>query len=156
MSDDGGDRPLAGFIVSLIGGLLILGVGALLAAAGGTASAAGFSAGSLVEGLGALGAFAGLLIVILAIVMFVVPEYHLLCGIGILILSLLSLVGGAGLFIGLILGVIGGILGIVFQPSEDMEFDSSLFPSDRVCRNCGARIPAGPARFCPSCSAPVS
>ncbi|HYK92685.1 MAG TPA: hypothetical protein VEY07_01410, partial [Thermoplasmata archaeon] len=69
-------------------------------------------------------------------------------------LSLLSLIGGAGFFIGLILGVVGGILALVFHPTEDMD---DLFPgttSGGVCRNCGARVPQGPRGYCPSCGHP--
>ncbi len=152
---DGEERPLGAFIVSFIGGILILGVGALLGAAGGSASAAGVGVGGIVEGLGALGVLFGLLIIILAAIMFYVPDYHLGCGVGILVLSLLSIVSGAGLFLGLILGVIGGILGIVFHPSEDMEFESVFGSQYRVCRNCGARAPES-SRYCPSCAAPMS
>ncbi|HZY91407.1 MAG TPA: hypothetical protein VFG07_01330 [Thermoplasmata archaeon] len=154
------DRPLGAFITSLIGGVLILAAGAILAAAGSVVGAVAGGVGGLLVGLGALGVFFGLLIVILAIVMFISPDFHLLCGIGILILSLLSIVAGSGFFLGLLLGVIGGILGIVFQPSEDYDemFRSpttSAPGGGRVCRNCAAAVPPGPSQWCPRCGHPL-
>lgn len=152
--DDSDDRPLAGFILALIGGILILVDGVIVAALGGTASALGIAGGGLLVGLGALGAFLGFLVLVLAIVLFVAPDYHLPVGVAILVFSLLSLLSGGGFILGLVLGVVGGILGIIFSPSEDLEFDAA-FPSGpftgRTCPRCATRVPQGPDRYCPSC-----
>ena len=153
------DWPLGGVILSLIGGVLVLADGALVAAAGGLASSLGLAGGGLIEGLGAVGAFFGLLLIVVAILLVVTPDHHLALGVAILIFSLLSIVSGGGFIIGLILGVIGGILGIIFQPDEDLDFDErfgfSRPTGGRICPRCAASVPPGSTRFCPSCGGPL-
>jgi hypothetical protein len=125
--------------------------------AGGYASSFGAGAvGGALEGLGALGAFLGVVVVLLAIGMFVSPDHHLGCGIGILVLSLISLVSGGGFFLGLILGLVGGILGIVFHPTEELDGEG-LFPAGggRRCRHCGQSVASAGSRYCPACGQPM-
>ena len=99
------ERPLAAFLLSLIGGVLILIDGALLGVAGGVADALGnYAAGALLGNLGFLGGFLGFLVLLLGVGAFLAPQYHTGLGIGILVLSLLSIFGGGGFVIGLLLG----------------------------------------------------
>ena len=165
------DRPIGALILSLIGGLIILVVGIYVGSVLGTfARATGGAAHGLLglaSGLGWLSAFFGLLIIVLGVVVYAQPERHLGGGIGILVLSLLSLVGSGGLFIGLILGVVGGILAIIFVPTEDAEYLAGPpvgwtaarplpGPGAAVrCPNCGASALAGALR-CPMCETPLA
>jgi|GEM_PF-1603302 len=120
---DEDERPIGAFVLSLIGGILILFEGAVLSIAASVVGASGFiGAGNLLGGLGFLGLFFGFVIVVLAIQVFRNPDAHVAYGIAILVLSLVSILGGGGFFLGLILGAIGGILAIVFEESEELEF----------------------------------
>ncbi len=111
--------------------------------------------GAFVSGLGDLGAFLGFLVVVLAIAMFVEPDYHLGSGVAILAISLISIFAGGGFFLGLLLGVVGGILGIIFQPTEDLDFLETLTGSRARCPRCQAVLPGDGAKFCARCGAPV-
>ena len=116
------DHPIGAFVLSIIGAVLILVDGAVVLFAGASISGAGFpAAGGLVSGLGGLGVFLGIVIFLLALAIFIDPDRHTGYGISILTLSLLSILAGGGFVVGLILGVIGGILGIIFEPDEDIE-----------------------------------
>lgn len=127
------ERPTGGFVLSLIGGLIILLVGALLYVAAsffslfiGAASSAGATTTGLVGismtigTMGIIGVVCGLLVMVFGILMFVMPKYHLIWGVLVLVLSLVSILGLGGFILGMILGIVGGILGIVFKPSAPM------------------------------------
>lgn len=161
-------RPVGALIASLIGAVLILGDAAVLAAAGSAATGLGYSdVGGLLGALAALGVLIGLVILVLAILVYLNPESHVGYGIAILILSLFSLITGGGFFIGLIAGVIGGILAIVFEPdyeplpplSESSPLLHGTLPSAGTssptqCPNCGSGLTPG-AAMCPSCETPI-
>ena len=153
------DLPVGAFILSLIGGILILGAGIYLAIVGGSLAAAGNPVlGGVAQGLGGLGVFIGLLLVILSFALFIQPDHHVGYGVAIIVLSVMSVLTGAGFILGLILGLIGGILAILFQPSDDLELPPGpLAPSTwgRRCGNCQAWV-SGPNRFCPQCGAPLN
>ena len=107
-----GERPIAAFILSLLGGLFILFVGLILSLLGATI----MEYGSLLSGF--LGIFYGIIIIICAVKMHNEPENQT-WSILIIIFSVLSLLGaGAGLYIGLILGMIGGLLGLTWKPPQ--------------------------------------
>lgn len=116
-------------MLSLIGGIIIFLVGLLVLA---LASALAFlmgttGAGDMVPGLigysmavttvGLIGVLMGLLIIIFGVIMYVKPEQHVIWGVLVLILSIVSIFGLGGFILGMILGIIGGILGIVFRPT---------------------------------------
>ncbi len=127
------ERPTAAMVLSVIGGLFIILIGAVI-----LWIASLFE--SLLEGLifvggetlnvdpvlwiqilgGVFGVAFGLIILIGGIVMFIKPGASTAMGVIILILSLASVLSTGGLFIGMILGLVGGILGIVFKPSSPM------------------------------------
>lgn len=115
-------KATAGFIISLIAGILILinglawfalrsfvssfmpigvpGVGDVAAAAEATLAL-----------LGAIGVIFGIIVLVGAILIYM-PGKEVVGGILVLIFSILSIVSFGGFIIGLILGIIGGALGI--------------------------------------------
>lgn len=120
-------------VLSIIGGLFILGIGAVIlwiAAVFESLLAGLLPLGA--EGLGVdpvlwlqiiggvFGVAFGLIIMLGGVMMFVRPQSSTLWGVIILVLSVLSIISTGGIFLGLILGVIGGILGIVFKPTPAM------------------------------------
>ena len=123
----GREKPYAAFILSLIGGLLILLNSALMLGMfmAGFGWMMGF--GGMGGGMGMMGpAFGGffMLMPILALVfgalilvgaamLYTKPEQAQSWGITILVLSIASLFSGGGFFIGSILGIIGGIIALV-------------------------------------------
>ena len=105
-------KATAGFIVSLIAGILIL-INALMFVA--LASlledlGLGFATG-IMAGLAAVGLIFAVLVIIGAILIYM-PGKEVIGGILVLIFSILSIFIGGGFLIGLILGIIGGALGI--------------------------------------------
>lgn len=112
------ERPFASFGVSSFGGLLILTEGVLVVAANNALGSEPYSVtGATVGEDGALLALVGFVIVCLAVEVLVQPNIHRSLGVAILVLSLLSFLGGGGFFLGGILGVSGGILAILFGAS---------------------------------------
>ena len=110
-------KATAGFIVSLIGGILIL-INALIIVAAGSilAELESLTAGSeiasiAVTTLGAIGLIFAILVIVGAILIYM-PGKEVIGGILVLIFSILSIIIGGGFIIGLILGIIGGALGI--------------------------------------------
>ncbi len=109
---------MAGFVLSLLGGLIIVGWGLSLATVGVTVQFISFGFfGALFTILGAVEAVLGLLVIIFGVLMFVRPKDHTTFGVLVLVCSVASLIGFGGLFLGFILGLIGGILGIVHKPT---------------------------------------
>lgn len=84
----------------------------------------------LLEGFGLIG---------LALVTVVWPRSHVYTGVAIIGVSLVSLIGGGGFFIGTPIGIVGGILSIIFRiqyfaepreylPSRALSADASAVP----------------------------
>ncbi len=120
------EKPTAAFVLSLIGGIFILLVGALIAAVFATLGGllGGFGLGNFGLGmalLGTIGLIVGLIIIIAAAMLYMKPQQHVIWGVLILILSIVSIpFAFGGFIIGFILALIGGILGIVFKPQAPM------------------------------------
>jgi len=126
--------PGAAFIISLIGGIIILIGGALSMSYGfsGSSSNAGvygnlglpasppMGSGSGSMWLGVLGVVFGIIVIISAVMLTHRPEQHLALGTAIVIFSGLSIVQSAftGFSSGLVLGVMGGILAIIWKPIQ--------------------------------------
>ncbi len=113
--------PSAAFILSLIGGILILLAGiayAIIYATIGTFfSLLGFGGlSALLIGLAVVALIFGVIIIIGAIMLKTKPSSSKTWGIIIIILSILSWVGGSGFVIGFILALIGGILALLWHP----------------------------------------
>lgn len=110
-------RATAGFIVSLIGGiidalvaLLLIGAASLIA---GIEETVGFiGAGFVLATWGAIGLILAIIVIIGAILIYM-PGKEVIGGILVLVFSIISLFFTlGGLIIGLILGIVGGALGI--------------------------------------------
>jgi hypothetical protein len=111
-------KATAGFIVSLIAGILILINGllvvAVFAALGDMMSIIPGLEGleGIMTAIGAIGLIFGILVLIGAILIYM-PGKEIIGGILVLVFSILSIFIGGGFFIGMILGIVGGILGII-------------------------------------------
>ena len=106
-------------MLSLIGGFLILLVAAFFAV-----TALAIDSYSDVDGFGGALAFVGVvgigigaLIIVFAILVHSYPHHHVVLGVLIVVLSIVSLASSGGLFLGFLLGVIGGILSITWRPN---------------------------------------
>ncbi|HYB92870.1 MAG TPA: DUF6114 domain-containing protein [archaeon] len=142
------EKPTAAFILSLIGGIIILLVGFVVMVVGAIVS---FFIGGLGGIFGLLGVAWCILMIICAFMLNSQPEQHVIWGVLILVLSLLSWVGAfGGLFIGFLLGLIGGILGISWKPSATAKIPQATTPTMRICQQCGRSVDTN-VRFCPYC-----
>jgi hypothetical protein len=108
-------KATAGFIVSLIAGILILvnavmfvGLAEFVESLGGVLP---FIVEDIFVTLAAIGAILAIIVIIGAILIYI-PGKETIGGILVIIVSLISIVIGGGFIIGLILGIIGGILGL--------------------------------------------
>jgi hypothetical protein len=143
------EKPSLAFVLSLIGGILILLGGGMMLMIGsfwfpgpyGFGMMGGFRGwggmmgygfpgygygfmGGLGFGLfGILGFIFGAIVVISAIMLNSKPQEHTTWGILIAIFSALSIFGGAmgGFGIGLILGLIGGVLAVIWKPATETQ-----------------------------------
>ncbi len=143
------DRLTVAFILSLIGGVIVLAVGVLVSIAlavltiyiGGVGAVFGF-----------FGVMCGIVMIVGALMLRSRPQQHVLWGGVIAIFSLLSWFGAAGgLFIGLLLGLVGGVLGIVWRPPVAQSNPNVTVPqATKTCPNCGAKVEPE-AQYCPNC-----
>ena len=115
MTTEVAKRASAGFIVSLIAGILILiNAIAFFALADFIESLGGmlpFFVEDIFETLGAVGAIIALVVIVGGFLIYM-PGKETIGGIIVIIFSILSIFIGGGFLIGLILGIIGGILGL--------------------------------------------
>ena len=118
MTTDVVRRATAGFIVSLIAGVLILinavaffSLADFVASFGSMVPIIPFFVEGVLEILAAIGVILAIIILIGAILIFM-PGKETIGGILVIIASLVSLIIGGGFIIGLILGLLGGALGI--------------------------------------------
>ncbi|HTT73436.1 MAG TPA: zinc ribbon domain-containing protein [Thermoplasmata archaeon] len=178
--------PSGAHILSLIAGIFIILSGLVYIAVGalvGSVFAGLGVAGAAVAALGAVALIFGVIIIYGAVQLRTHPSSSKTWGAIILILSLLSFVGGSGFFIGLILGLIGGILALVWkappapmtggqwgQPGTGAAWGqptaaaapppaggAPLAPGQgqKFCSSCGS--PNAPnATFCAKCGAPLT
>ena len=175
------EYPTAAFVLSLlggifcvIGGLVLIGIGAFVDSLGSLGGLGGLSsltgglgnftgnlgnltsiAGSTSSGgfsianLGELGVLMGIATVALAVMILKVPERHQLWGASVLVLSILSIAGSlGGLLLGFILGLVGGVLAISWKPNAAAA--APPIQITRICPNCGTVIQKD-AKFCSYC-----
>lgn len=110
------EKPTAAFVLSLIGGIIILLWGIALAAVGIAAQNATFGLyGGDITFLGGVEATLGLLVLVFGVLLYIMPQHHVVFGVLVLLFSIVSLVGLGGLILGFILGVIGGAFGIAHK-----------------------------------------
>lgn len=118
MISGGVKRATAGFVISLIGGVLILinavaffALADFVSSFGSMVPIIPFFVEGVLETLAALGVILAIIILVGAILIFM-PGKETIGGILVIICSLVSLIIGGGFIIGLILGLVGGALGI--------------------------------------------
>ncbi len=135
----GDARPTIAFVLSMVGGLLILVVALLVALFGAVATFMMFGLGGI---FGLWGVLCGIVIMYGGSMMNSHPEQHSTWGSIVLIFAILSWGSLGGFGVGFLLALIGGILGIVWSPPAPA--------GSRYCPSCGRPVDAN-ARFCPSC-----
>lgn len=126
-------------MLSLIGGIIIFLVGLLvLAIASALNTLLGVTGAGTYGGfvgvamafttVGLIGALTGILVIVFGVLMYVRPQQHVIWGVLVLVLSIVSVFGLGGFILGMILGIVGGILGIVFKPSQPMMMPPPMAP----------------------------
>lgn len=148
------ERPTGAFILALVAGIFILIGGATIASIGSLISSLtlGASGGAIVA-LGAVGAVMGILVIALGVLLYITPQHHVVFGVLILVLSVLSIFTAlGGIFLGLVLGIIAGALGIAWKPGQTVVVmpASAPQPTGRVCLKCGRMVPES-TQFCSFC-----
>ncbi len=118
--------PRTAYLLSLIGGILILVFSIIYAiilfAIASLFAAVGFGLGvGLAVGLAVLALVFGLIIILFASRLKSNPAGAKTTGAIILVLALISFIGGGGFYIGAILALIGGILALVWHPPANVQ-----------------------------------
>lgn len=170
--------PTAAFVLTLIGAIFIILGGIYTAAVYAWLGSAVISIlpglGALLIGLAVAALLFGIIILVGALMMRSNPQSARTWGIIVLILSILSLVGGGGFFIGFLLALIGGILAIIYHPPATQAAwgqqptppamtppgwsggqAAGAAPGQKFCPSCGSPNPAGSAT-CAKCGAPLT
>ncbi len=117
------EKPVAAFVLSLIGGIFVLLGGIGLAIVGAVIALFTLGVGAI------LGTFAifGIIIIIGAIMMYTTPSSAKTWGILVLILGIISIFGIITAFGGL-LSIIGGILAMLWKPTPTVRQESPPLP----------------------------
>lgn len=133
MAAPANERPVAPFVLSLIGGLLILGGGGVMSGFSGAGYYGGMMRGyyGMMNGyygmmggygsgwffaLAAIGAVSGIIVTLGAVMVYNQVGRASTWGTLILVFSLLSFLGMGGFFLGAALGAVGGIMAITWKP----------------------------------------
>ncbi|MEM4562164.1 MAG: DUF6114 domain-containing protein [Desulfurococcaceae archaeon] len=114
------EKPTAAFVLSLIGGVLVILSSILVIVAGGLVGEILPVVGGVVATVGVVGLFLGVLMIVGATMINTGEPGKVKTGsILVLVFSILSLfISGGGFLIGFILGLIGGILGLTWKPPQ--------------------------------------
>lgn len=131
--------PVAPFILSLLGGILVLGGGGMMTTFssgvpyyGGMMGGyygmmdgyygmmQGFGLAGWFLGLAAIGLISGIAILIGAMMIYTQPGRAQTWGVVVLVFSIVSFLGMGGFFLGAILGVVGGILAMTWNPFNNI------------------------------------
>ena len=104
-------------VLCVIGAILILveSVALLLAGSAYDFPSWGVFESSLVI-VGGLGILVAVLIVAFAILLYALPQHHMVFGVGLLTLSVLSINSGGGVFLGFLLSYVGSLIAIFARP----------------------------------------
>jgi ribosomal protein L40E len=121
----GMNYPRTAYLLSLIGGILILFLSiiyaAVLAVIGSIYAAVGFGAGAaILIGFAVIAIVFGIIVLLLALRLKSNPQGARMTGILIIVFSLISFIGGGGFYIGAILALVGGILAVIWTPAPMM------------------------------------
>jgi len=151
MQGSGETYPRTAYLLSLIGGILLLVFSliyaAILAVLASILAAVGFGLGAGVAvALALVAVIFGVLVLIFALKLKSNPQSAKTYGILILVLALISFVGGGGFYIGAILALIGGILAIVWHPPAQAQpaWGQPQAPSAPGAPGWGGQPPASP------------
>ena len=170
--------PRTAYLLSLIGGILILvfsviyALAILVVASINATVGFGLGVGHRIA-LAVVAILFGLIVLYFALKLKSSPQNAKTYGILILVFSVISFIGGGGFYIGASLALVGGILAIVWRPSVVQTYGQPMAapgwgaqppppPSmppvagggAQFCQFCGTAVPAG-AKFCPKCGAGV-
>ncbi len=116
--------PRTAYLLSLIGGILVLFLSIIIAilyiviatAFSSFHISIAFGVGAVVSAaLAAVAVLLGILILVFALRMKNHPETSQTAGVVVLVCALLSFIGGGGFYIGAILALVGGILAIIWK-----------------------------------------
>lgn len=111
---------MVAYILSLLAGLLMV-VGGLLGAVlrvGGMQMMRMARSGVGAGFGGVLGIACGLVVLVSALMLLKEPKGHVMWGTLVIVFSVFSLFGGAGLGVGLLLGLVGGVLAVTWAPTK--------------------------------------
>lgn len=145
------ERPVVGFILSLIGGLFIV-AGAIYGLITFASYYGGYYSGYpgpyLIFSI--LGLVTGIGVLLGSLLVYLVPRQRVAWGVVIIVLgvaSLFDLSSGffGGFFIGMALSIVGGSLAIAWKPSAVLGFEDY-----RTCLSCGRHVRAE-YPVCPFC-----
>lgn len=145
--------PVAGGVLSVIGSVFVLLAGLVLAFIG---TAFSFLLGGY-SGLLFIGLVIGILMLIVSILIFVMPQMKVAWGALVIVFSIASLPFAlGGFFIGFILGLIGGILTLVYKSPPAMAPMGAPMapPGTMACPACGGMVNMQ-TRTCMSCGRQV-
>jgi hypothetical protein len=178
----GMNYPRTAYLLTLIGGILILIGGiieaALLAAIGSVLAGFGYGGlAALAIAFAVIALIFGIIILVLAMRLKSNPQSAKMTGVLIIVFALISYVGGGGFYIGLILALVGGILALIWNPGPAMmpqpgwgqpgqpgqwgqpgqaQWGQPSAPpapaGGKVCPSCGTQNAAG-SQFCAKCGA---
>lgn len=118
------EKPTGAFVLGLIGGIFILlnavvwfAIGNLIAAIAAFIPIIPFDPATAVYLIGGIALLCAIVVIAGSVMMFAMPNQHVIGGVLVLLFSIVSLITLGGFFIGFILGLVGGILGIVWKPT---------------------------------------
>jgi len=154
------DQPTGATVMALFGGVLTV-IGGYGVLYGSSPTLTYFYLGLVPwGGSGFIGVVGGLVTCGLALLMYALPRWHLVCGVSILVLAVLSVFGGGELY-GLLFGLIGGGYAAVFVPPRPLPPELAAPPVRplasglRICSSCESPLPPG-ASVCENCGRPVA
>ena len=152
------EHPLGPYFLSLFGGVFIFAEGILVYVAGAVEFVTQLNSSWVsLENLGIFAMGLGIIVILLASFLVLDPKHPFGYGVAVIALSLLSIFGGGGFYVGLALGVLGGIWMMFVQPSgSDTDSararDGSPSTGDQRCGRCG-KLYSGSVAQCPFCGA---
>jgi hypothetical protein len=176
--------PSGAHILALIGGILIV-IGGILEILAGAFLAGALGglgiAGAFVAALGAVGLIIGLIVLYGAVQLRRRPTSAKTWGVLLIVLAIVSYVGGGGFFLGLILTLVAGVLALIWTPpaapmtaagqwgqpqpgtwgqptaggTPPPQSAPLAAAGQKFCSSCGSPNVAG-ATFCAKCGAPLS
>jgi len=144
------DTPLTSALLLVLGGFFIVAEGFVDSGSGVYFSGLSLApvSGSA-SGLGVAEIALGVVVMVFAISLYVVPALHRIDGAIATLLAMSSLALGGGFLFGAALGIAGGVLAISWKPNPPFY----VAPLDtNMCRHCGGFVPSTPAHaHCPTC-----